>query len=57
MFPPQFARDAILNLTRPGDLVLDSRFAEEATLRLRLRFLAETASALTFTRLPGSGPQ
>ena len=23
MFPPQFARDAILNLTRPGDLVLD----------------------------------
>ena len=23
MFPPQFARDAILNLSRPGDLVLD----------------------------------
>ena len=23
MFPPQFARDAILNLSRPGDLILD----------------------------------
>ena len=23
MFPPQFARDAILNLSRPGELVLD----------------------------------